>query len=457
MFSTDDTIVAIATPPGRGGIGVVRLSGPDARQIAATLLDRSTPLVPRVATLATVGRRHPAGPERLDQVLATSFPAPASYTGDDVIELSAHGSPVVLEDIVAAAMRAGARLAEPGEFTLRGFLNGRIDLVQAEAVADLIEAVTPAQARLAYDQLEGTLSDAIRRIDAALFDLAARLEASLDFPDEGYHFIDHRQTADALVEIGRQVDALLATGRRGRVIREGRHVVIVGRPNTGKSSLFNRLVGAGRAIVTEVPGTTRDLLTETIDLDGVPVRLVDTAGIHTTGDVVEIEGVARARAALAAADLALVVFDRSRPFIEADGQLLAETPADRRLLVVNKVDRPSAWPCDPLADSGAATIVETTATVDDGVASLRTALRAALGATEPRGDATAITNVRHLDLLERTQQSLTRAVAAVAAQASEEFVLADLQAARTALEEITGRRTTEDLLQHIFSRFCIGK
>ena len=457
MFCTDDTIVAIATPPGRGGIGVVRLSGPNAQQIAATLLDRPEPLAARMATLATVGRHDPEGASHLDQVLATSFPAPASYTGDDVVELSAHGSPVVLEDIVAAAMRAGARLANPGEFTLRGFLNGRIDLVQAEAVADLVEAVTPTQARLACDQLEGTLSGAIRRIDAALFDLVARLEASLDFPDEGYHFIDHRRAAEGLAAIGRQIDVLLATGRRGRVIREGRHVVIVGRPNTGKSSIFNRLVGADRAIVTDLPGTTRDLLTETIDLDGVPVRLVDTAGVREAGDAVEVEGVARARAALAAADLALAVFDRSRPFLEADRQLLAEVPADRRLLVVNKVDLPSAWSSDPLASSGDGPVVEATATTDEGVAALRAALPVALGAPAFRRDSAAITNVRHLDLLDRTQQALGRAAAAVAARVSEEFVLADLQEARTALEEITGQRTTDDLLRHIFGRFCIGK
>ncbi|MBE41112.1 MAG: tRNA uridine-5-carboxymethylaminomethyl(34) synthesis GTPase MnmE [Acidobacteria bacterium] len=457
MFNTDDTIVAIATPPGRGGIGVVRLSGPNAQSIAGALLSRRAGLKARTATLATLTRA--AGDddaEQIDQVLATFFPGPASYTGDDVVELSAHGSPVVLEAIVEAAMRSGARLAEPGEFTFRGFLNGRIDLVQAEAVADLVDSVTPLQARLAYDQLEGTLSTEIRAIDTTLFDLIASLEASLDFPEEGYHFVDRQKTVTAIADISARISGLLAGGRRGRVIREGRQVVIIGSPNTGKSSIFNGLVGAGRAIVTAVAGTTRDLVTETIDVRGVPVRLVDTAGIRETGDAVEVEGVLRARSALAVADLSLLVFDRSRPFDSSDVQLLTETSSCRRLLIVNKVDLPLVWASNPFT-AVSSRIVEASATTEGGLEALREALTVELAAEEPRRDSPAITNTRHLDLLERARIEVERAGQAVSREVSEEFVLADLQQARAILEEITGQRTTEDLLQHIFSRFCIGK
>jgi tRNA modification GTPase len=251
-------------------LGVVRLSGPDAQRVAQALVRRNTAFEPRHATFAHIVE--PAGqddaPRLLDQVVVTLFAGPHSYTGDDVVEISAHGSPVVLQRVVELAMAAGARLAEPGEFTLRAYLNGRIDLVQAEAVADLVDAVTPLQARAALDQLEGTLTGAIGRIDAAIFDLSARLEASLDFPDEGFHFITRDQTRAEIARIGGELAALSAEGRVGRVVREGRTVVIVGRPNAGKSSLFNALAGASRAIVTAVPGTTRDLLTERVDIGG---------------------------------------------------------------------------------------------------------------------------------------------------------------------------------------------
>ena len=290
MFTPDDTIVAVATPPGRGGLGVVRLSGPQAATIAGTLLDRSEPLRARHATVARIVDHTAAVPTAVDQVVATAFPHPGSYTGDDVVEISAHGSPVLLGRIVALACAAGARLAEPGEFTLRAYLNGRLDLVQAEAVADLIDAVTPLQARIAFDQLEGTITTPIRELDSQLFDLIARLEASLDFPEEGYHFVAAGEVAEAVGAITRQVNALLNGAARGRLIREGCQVVIVGKPNVGKSSLFNQLLGVARAIVTPMAGTTRDLVTDVTDLNGLAVTLVDSAGIRSAGDAVEVEG-----------------------------------------------------------------------------------------------------------------------------------------------------------------------
>ncbi len=449
MFSTEDTIVAIATPAGRGGIGVVRLSGTAAVEVARCLLRLDTPLQPRHATFArTQG----------DQVVATSFPAPNSYTGEHVVEISAHGSPVVLRQIVEEAMQHGARLAEPGEFTLRAFLNGRIDLVQAEAVADLIDAVTPLQARAAFDQLEGTLTERIAEIDAELFDLIARLEASLDFPDEGYHFVEAGDAAAALESIEKKVSVLLCDASRGRLIREGARVVIAGKPNVGKSSMFNALVRAGRAIVTPIPGTTRDLVTETADVEGIRLELIDTAGVRNAVDEVEAEGVARARRAWTTADLVLVVLDRSRPLEEADFELIQETRHTPCVIVANKIDLPAAWvnseltvPIEPISSKDGSGL-------DDLRRSIRSRLEGLSGA--PQRDSAAVTNVRHAALLERARESLRRAADAVcnpAGPVAEEFVLTDLQDARATLEEVTGKRTTDDLLQHIFSRFCIGK
>jgi len=459
-FSTTDTIVAIATPPGRGGIGVVRLSGPDARAIARAMIAHDGNLEPRRATFTRVHAAQHAVVERagdtratrsvlrevdatrpadtLDQAIVTYFPAPRSFTGDDVVEVSAHGSPVVLQSIVEAAIQAGARLAEPGEFTLRAFVNGRMDLLQAEAVRDLIDAVTPLQARAAFDQLEGTLTLAIRGIDEALFDLIARLEASVDFPEEGYHFVDPHAVAASVDDVISRTEALLADAARGRLVREGLQVAIVGRPNVGKSSLFNALAGAPRAIVTEVPGTTRDLVTERVDIEGVPVTLIDTAGLRNTDDQVEVEGVRRARQAVDVADLVLVVVDQDEP--EAIGA--------KHFIVQSKSDlgRPARGIC---------VSAKTGAGLDD----LRRAIAAGLDA-EPLRDRPAITNVRHIALVRRAHEALLRARAAASSDGAalpEEFVLADLQDARAALEEMTGRRAPEDVLAEIFSRFCIGK
>jgi tRNA modification GTPase len=446
MFSTDDTIVAIATPPGRGGIGVVRLSGPSAQTIARALITHDGPLEPRYATLTRV-----RADDLVDRAVVTFFSAPHSYTGDDVVEVSAHGSPVVLGAIVRSAIAHGARLAEPGEFTLRAFLNGRLDLMQAESIADLIEAVTPLQARTAFDQLEGTLTDVIGEIDRSLFDLIARLEASVDFPDEGYHFVEPTMLLEALDRLSARAAALLADGRRGRLVREGLQIAIVGKPNVGKSSLFNALVGAGRAIVTDVPGTTRDLVTETIDLDGLRVTLVDTAGIHNTNDIVEAEGVHRTQQAQRVSDLILLVVNQALPLDDADRVVIAQTADLNRLLVANKVDLAPAW-SDPNA-------IGISALNGAGLGCLRERIAVALDVDFAR-DRPAITNIRHIALVERAHDALCRARAAVVDAGgawSEEFVLADLQDARAALEEVTGRRAPEDVLEHIFARFCIGK
>lgn len=449
MFQSDDTIVAIATPPGRGGIGVVRLSGPAAITVAGALTARAEPFEPRRATLVRVqGARG-----EIDQAVVTVFQSPHSYTGEDVVEVSAHGSPLVLRTIVERCLRAGARLAEPGEFTFRAYLNQRIDLVQAEAVRDLIEAVTPLQARAAYDQLEGTLTGRIHEIDAALLDLSARLEASMDFPDEGYHFVGQAGAAQELQVLVKQIDGLLADSARGRMVREGAQVVILGRPNSGKSSLFNQLAGAARAIVTEIAGTTRDLVTERVEVQGIPLTLVDTAGIRTdAADVVESEGIARSHAARGVADLLIVVLDRSEPLQPADTELLALTANAPRVLVANKSDLPPAWSWDsePMC-------IDTSARDGHGIDRLREAIGSGLTGRATHRDTPLVTNVRHAALLRRAREALDRAAGAAASGTPEEFVATDLADARSALEEVTGARTPDDVLRHIFETFCIGK
>ena len=450
MFNPDDTIVAIATPAGRGGIGVVRVSGPGALGIAASISGRPAALEPRRATLSRII----ANATAFDRAVLTFFPAPHSYTGEDVLEISAHGSPVLLHGIVQASVQAGARLAEPGEFTFRAYLRGRIDLVQAEAVHDLVDAVTPLQARAAFDQLEGTLTARIAAIDTALFEMSARLEASLDFADEGYHFIDPGRAAIEIDEIGRSMDALLAEAARGRLVRDGAQVVILGRPNAGKSSIFNRLAGAGRAIVTDIPGTTRDLLTEVLDLDGIAVTLVDTAGLRAAPvDAVETEGIARAHAARQVADLVIVALDGSRPLSADDEALLSSTTVGRRVVVRNKSDLPAAW--DPRALGGP--VVSVSAGTGAGFDPLRAAMVMALAGGERLRDIPAITNMRHVELLTRARAALGRASAAAAGGTPEEFVAADVSEARACLEEVTGARTPDDVLHAIFDRFCIGK
>jgi len=486
-FSPTDTIVAIATAPVRAGIGVVRVSGPRAHDVARAILTVPHDLEPRHATLTHVrspdtrppwspGFLHPGN---IDEVVATYFPAPRSYTAEDVVEISAHGSLALLREIVRASIDAGARLAERGEFTLRAFLNGRLDLVQAEAVADLVDAVTPLQARVAFDQLEGTLTRAIGALDQELFDLAARLEASVDFPDEGYRFVGTGEAAAALGRVRDGIDTLLGTAASGRVIREGRHVAILGKPNVGKSSLFNELVGADRAIVAAGPGTTRDMLRETIDLEGIRLGLVDTAGIRASDDEVEQEGVTRARGAAGVADLVVLVLDRSRPLEDVDRALLRDTAGAPRVVVVNKVDLAPSWTAQDISGTGSDSGLETrdfrmegppgassigpvllSLKTREGLGGLRAAMRGALDVAEPLREAPMVTNVRHEALLRRARESLARAIENLeqaGESASEELVLADISGARSALEEVTGRRTTEDVLRRIFEKFCIGK
>jgi len=457
MFATDDTIVAIATPVGRGALGVVRLSGAAALDLAGAMLECGASLQPRHATLTRVTADH--GNAVVDEVVATFFPAPHSYTGEHVVEMSGHGSPVVLQAMLKRAILAGARLAEPGEFTLRSFLNGKRDLVQSEAVADLIDAATPLQARIAFDQLEGTLTGRIRSLDAQLFDLIARLEGSLDFPDEGFHFIEPLAAAQEIGQVIEALDYLLATATAGRLVREGATVVIAGRPNVGKSSVFNNLAGTSRAIVTSIPGTTRDLVTERVNIGGIAVTLVDTAGWRETADTIESEGVSRGLQARGIADLVLLVLDGSEPLTREDEQLLAETTRTNRIVLSNKSDLGSLRSSPQrIPEDHVVTPLAVSALTGAGFDELRRAISDALIGEERLRDAASISNIRHIALLEQCRTTLVAARdAAEAANVPEEFLLTDLQEARARLDEIIGRRTSEDVLRHIFERFCVGK
>jgi tRNA modification GTPase len=456
MFSTTDTIAAIATAAGRGGIGTVRISGPDAQAVGGAVLDRPSPLAPRHATFARL-RLGDGRASVGDHVVATFFPAPHSFTTEDTVEISAHGSPVVLAAIVDACVRHGARLAAPGEFTFRAYVHGRIELTQAEAVADLVEAVTPLQARTAFDQLEGSLATAICGLSETLLDLTARLEASLDFPDEGYHFIDPDEIRMAVGRLRAEVRDLLARAGEGRVIREGCRIVIAGPVNAGKSSLFNRLAGLDRAIVSATPGTTRDLLVEAVDLGGVPVTLVDTAGLRETDNEVEAEGVRRAERATEGAAVSLLVLDGSEPLLPEHRDLLGRTEHRPRLVVANKADLSQAW---TVSNAGVEDVCRISARTGEGLDELRRAIGAALGRGDAEAELPRVTNVRHAALLAQVGAALDTVLndlSDLSYAPPEEVIVQGLTSVRALLEEISGARTPEDVLEHIFERFCIGK
>jgi tRNA modification GTPase len=453
LLPPDDTIVAIATPLGRSAIGVVRLSGPAALEVAHSLVGVS--LEPRHATVCRVAVAGISGGAISgDDAVAVFFPGPGSYTGEDVVEISTHGNPLILTGVVKGAIAAGARLARRGEFTLRAVMRGKRSLIEAEAIADVIDASTPAQARLAFDQLHGTLSARLSAIDADVFDLIAKLEASLDFPDEGYHFLDDGEAAAVLTRVLGAIDALLGDAAHGRLLREGATVAIIGRPNVGKSSLFNALVGGDRAIVSETPGTTRDLVTERVDVCGLCVTLVDTAGTRESHEPVEREGVRRAAKARETADLVLLVLDASAGRTGEDGVLLEATAESRRVVVWNKSDLVESE--SESADAGVAG-VRASATLGGGLDDVRRAIARTLLDRELESDAPAIANVRHVAQLAGVREALVRARGLVSTRAPEEFVLHDLHTARARFDELFGARTSADVLARIFDRFCIGK
>jgi tRNA modification GTPase len=439
-----DTIVAISTPVARAGIGVVRLSGSESRHIAQQFLHLPSEHTwkPWTATLATLIDESGGA---IDQVVATYFAAPRSYTAEDVIEIACHGSPVVLRYCVERAVRAGARPAEPGEFTLRGYLNGRIDLPQAEAVRDLIDATTLYQARIAAQQVEGSVSKRIAPHKEQLLELMSLLEAGIDFAEDDIDVASDEEILRRLSPIQEGIDRLARSFAYGKLVHEGFTLAIVGRPNVGKSSLFNRLVEQDRAIVTEIPGTTRDTISETASLHGIPVRFVDTAGIRAGEDRVERLGVERSYQAMADADLTLVVIDASQP-LHADDEALLSHPANR-LVVANKVDLAGI----PIEGS-----IGVSALTGQGIDTLRTRILQAI-TPEIEQEAGFITSVRHEALLREALESLNAARDAVLNKIPHEMLLLDLYSALRPIDAITGATTADDILNRIFSTFCIGK
>jgi tRNA modification GTPase len=510
-MNLDDTIVAVATPAGRGGIGVVRLAGTKALEIAKPMLRLKHDLEPgravfgelvepcgagtlaRLTTAETAsavgGPRRPAtsdpqqakragvpapyessaDEQRIDEVVVTYFAKPHSYTTDDIVEISAHGSPVILRHIVELCVAAGARLAEPGEFTMRAFLNGRIDLTQAEAVRDLIDSQTLYQAKVAAQQLEGALSRRLQPIKQKLVELIAVLEAGIDFAEDDVSVMPDDTILAHITGVRAPLEQLIATFAYGKIVHEGLTLAIVGRPNVGKSSLFNCLVERERAIVTATPGTTRDLVSETVAIGGIPVKLVDTAGIRDALDEAESMGIRKSMEALADADLVLAVLDASQEETSEDAELLRLAEDRPMIVVVNKSDlmagkNPTLRQAQGRLSRksgetwGTRISILTSALTGEGIADLREAiLRHIGGEGGVQAESGFLTNVRHQGLIQDSLSALQAANTAVAGKVPHEMLLLDLYNALRPLDAITGATTTDDILNLIFSTFCIGK
>ncbi|MDH7568947.1 MAG: tRNA uridine-5-carboxymethylaminomethyl(34) synthesis GTPase MnmE [Armatimonadota bacterium] len=464
----DDTIAAIATARGEAAIGVIRVSGPAVGSLIERLFHtpRGAPL-PRRATLGAI--RDPHTGELVDQVVLTFYPAPASYTGEDVAEISAHGGTVPLRRILGLTLAYGARLAQPGEFTLRAFLNGKLDLAQAEAVIDIIQARTDRGLSLAANQLAGRLSAAVYAARDAVLPLLAHIEATIDFPED----VPEMPPETVAAEIRRAlhaVEELLAGAHRGRIYRDGVRVVIAGRPNVGKSSLLNALLREERAIVTEVPGTTRDVIEESANVAGIPLRAIDTAGIRAPGDPVEAIGVQRSLQQLDAADLVLLVVDASQPLTEADQDIAARVGNRAVVVAANKQDRrpkPAGHAISPLAEPDlealrrhlpGAPVVPVSALRGEGIDALERAIaEVLLGNEVAAGDDPLVTSARHAAALEAAAAGLRRALDTLEEELPLEFLATDLQDALHSLALVTGESVTDEVLSHIFGRFCIGK
>lgn len=460
---TTDTIAAIATPFGASGIGVIRVSGPDAFRVASKVISPKsgsdvTELPSHTIHLAEV--IDPRSSELLDEALVAVFRGPHSYTGEDVVEISCHGGTVVLRRVLEAAFSAGARMAEPGEFTKRAFLNGRLDLAQAEAVNDLIRAKTDAAQRVALRQLDGHLSVRVREITSHLTTALAEIEASIDFPDDVPE-PDRAKLVELVKAALAEANDLLSSAGRGRIYREGARMVIAGRPNVGKSSLLNALLRESRAIVTPIPGTTRDVIEEGLDILGVPVVAADTAGLRETEDVVERIGVERARVSLDTADLVLYVVDLTQGATEEDLHLLRRLSPKPAIIVLNKVDAAGEAESEArrrvsesVPDSP---VLAVSVLSGEGLAELESTISEMLVGKAVAVESPIISNLRHQESLEAAARSLESALDTLAGTEALDLASGDLMAARSSLGEITGETATDDIIERIFSEFCVGK
>lgn len=446
----NDTIVALATPVGRSGIGVVRISGPESLAVARLLAgDVNFNPQPRNAHLCRIFDIETG--DLLDESIITYFQAPRSFTGEDVIEIACHGSPVILRRVIDGALRSGARLAEPGEFSLRALASGRMNLSQAEAIRDLINARSVAAARQSVRQLRGEFSHELQPVKDSLLDVVVILESTLEFVEDDLPEFQQRSIIDRLTAVADEIGRLAATYRAGHLLRDGISVAIIGRPNVGKSSLFNALLGRERAIVTDIAGTTRDQLHESLVISYIPVRLVDTAGLRETDDTVESIGVERARRVMADADLVVVILDGSQPVTDEDREILETTAELNRLIVLNKSDLGiSEFRSD---DEVVAISAKTGSNLDE----LRAKLVERFSPGELNTDSFLVTDARHHDLLVRAEADVRQSIELCKQKMSEEIVLIGLHNAIRYLGQITGETTTEDMLTRIFSTFCIGK
>ena len=457
MKGLADTICALSTVPGRSGIAVVRASGPQARNLLAAVTGAGNELPPRRAVLRQIFK--PSTSEQLDQALVTWFEGPHSYTGEDVVEFSLHGSPVIASAVLRLLCEQGARLAEPGEFTMRAFLHGRIDLTQAEAVRDIIDSSTLFQSQIALRQQAGELSASLRPAKKRLVDLIVRLESAVEFVEDDLPAESRETIAQQLSDLREDLQNHAESYSLGRVIREGFGMAVVGRPNVGKSSLFNALLERDRSIVAEIPGTTRDLVSESTIIAGVPVHLVDTAGFREADDRVERLGVDRSVRAIADADAVLLVVDGSASPTAEDARLRERLSEVSCILVVNKSDLPPAWSAAETGEfAGSWPVAVVSALTGAGIGALRAGIQEhILGDAGAEREGVLVTNVRQAQCLGRAVSHLDEACRALGAGLSEEFVLHDLRLSLDALGAVTGETGIEDILSEIFSRFCIGK
>jgi tRNA modification GTPase len=455
--SSQDTIVALSTPPGRSGIGIVRLSGACSLEATRSLVqDKTFTPEPNHAVLRKL--YDPSSHEVLDHALITYFKSPRSFTGEDVVELSCHGSPVLLRSLIDIVLKFDIRLAGPGEFTLRALANGQLNLVQAEAIRDLINAQTRAAAQQATRQFEGEMSALLQPAKDFLLNIIVPLESSLEFVEDDLPEIAFREIKTNLSNLINQVTGISSTFSAGRLLREGLKVTLAGRPNVGKSSLFNSLVELDRAIVTDIPGTTRDSLSETVSLQGVPVLLTDTAGLRVSEDIIESLGVERTRRIIADADLVIVIIDGSQPLMTEDREILIDMADKPHIIAINKCDLLSFEHNGlDLKDEKASAIVNVSAKTRAGLDLLCTAILEPYAAYDTSYTGLFITNARHFDLLQRATAALRGSLNLLEERASEELVLVGLYDALRFLGEITGETTPDDVLSQIFATFCIGK